>query len=227
MVIISSFYNEEYLLPWWLEHHKKIFKHGILFDYFSTDRSVDIIKRICPDWEIRKTRNKDWDFEDNTQEFMDTERQINGYKAVIYTTEFLVGEMPEFPIEPTIYALPIFRLVDDKPEKKPTYDKPLVEQKYHGFIDRSSKRRFLHNYPDGRYGVGHHKTGHKTIESSLSIYKYVYSPWTEEFINRKLSMKDYVNPENTKRGWGLHHTWDRNKLQKEYERAINTNSRQE
>ncbi len=48
--IISHFYNEEYLLPWWLEHHKKYFNHGIMINYASTDNSVSIIKQICPDW---------------------------------------------------------------------------------------------------------------------------------------------------------------------------------
>ncbi|MBJ3789276.1 glycosyltransferase family 2 protein, partial [Bacillus sp. OA1] len=42
--IISHFYNEEYLLPWWLMHHTKIFDHGILINRGSTDRSVEICK---------------------------------------------------------------------------------------------------------------------------------------------------------------------------------------
>ena len=39
-----SFYNEEYLLPWWLAHHTKLFDHGILINKGSTDRSVEICK---------------------------------------------------------------------------------------------------------------------------------------------------------------------------------------
>lgn len=217
MVIISSFYNEEYLLPWWLEHHKHL-GHGVLFDYFSTDNSVEIIKRICPTWEIRPTRNKDWDFKDNDDEFMEAEREFNDYKIVLTTTEFLVGT-PEF--KERAYAIPIIRLVDNEPDNKPTYDKPLIDQKCYGYLDRTDKHRFLHNYPDGQYNVGRHKSKLPTTKSDLRIFKYVYSPWTDEFIERKLNMKTYVNPENIKKRWGLHHTWDRFQLEQEYIKALN------
>ena len=46
LTIISHFYNEEYLLPFWLNHHKKYFTNAIMIDYDSTDNSVDIIKKI-------------------------------------------------------------------------------------------------------------------------------------------------------------------------------------
>ena len=42
--IISHFYNEEYLLPWWLNHHKKYFDYGLMIDYNSPDISVEVIK---------------------------------------------------------------------------------------------------------------------------------------------------------------------------------------
>ena len=58
--VISHFYNEEYLLPFWLKHHKKYFDHGILINYHSTDKSVEIIKEICPDWEIINTEYEEF-----------------------------------------------------------------------------------------------------------------------------------------------------------------------
>lgn len=220
MVIISSFYNEEYLLPWWLEHHKKIFDHGVLFNYFSTDSSVKIIKKICPTWEIRSTKNKDWDFADNDNEYMSAEREFKGYKMVLMTTEFLVGELPELPADKTMYSVPFFRLVDNKPEIEPNYNLPLIEQKRFGFIDKSNKRRFLHNYPDGQYHVGRHASKIIAKDIPMWVFKYVFSPWNEKFINRKLQMKTYINPEDIKRKWGLHHMWDREKLEKEYQNTL-------
>jgi hypothetical protein len=56
--IICHFYNEEYLLPWWLNHHKKIFNDGLMINYGSTDRSVELIKQICPTWKIVDTKNE-------------------------------------------------------------------------------------------------------------------------------------------------------------------------
>lgn len=57
--IISHFYNEEYLLPWWLMHHTKIFDHGILINRGSTDRSVEICKLFAPNWEVRDSKSLD------------------------------------------------------------------------------------------------------------------------------------------------------------------------
>ena len=39
-------YNEEYLLPFWLNHHKDIFDDIIIIDYNSTDKSLEICKEI-------------------------------------------------------------------------------------------------------------------------------------------------------------------------------------
>jgi len=220
MILFSSFYNEEYLLPWWLEHHKKIFEHGVLVNYFSTDKSVEIIKKICPTWEIRDTKNRNWDFSDNDREWMEAEREFKGYKMVLTTTEFLMG-VPELKTKLTAFAIPMLRMVDVEPKNRPTYDRPLVEQKHFGFVDKSANRyRFLHNYYNGNYGVGRHSTKHKVIKSSEWIYKYVFSPWTDEFIERKLRMGDYMSSEDKRVGRGSHHTWKKSKLEKKYNQAL-------
>jgi hypothetical protein len=59
--IISHFYNEEYLLPWWLMHHAKYFDDGILINYASDDRSVELIKFYCPNWTIVDSKNEFFD----------------------------------------------------------------------------------------------------------------------------------------------------------------------
>lgn len=55
--VLIHIYNEEYLLPFWLNHHKNIFNHGIIIDYRSTDKSIEIYKQICPNWDIIISRN--------------------------------------------------------------------------------------------------------------------------------------------------------------------------
>lgn len=55
--VLCHFYNEEWLLPWWLNHHKQFFDHGIMINYQSTDRSAEIIKEICPTWDIVQSKN--------------------------------------------------------------------------------------------------------------------------------------------------------------------------
>lgn len=222
MVIISSFYNEEYLLPWWLQHHKPLFTHGVLFDYYSTDRSVEIIKSICPTWEVRKTRNRDWSFADNDVEFMRAEQEFDGYKIVLTTTEFLMG-VPELPEEKTCFGIRLRRIIDTDPENKPTYDLPLTEQKntiYKQPRDKY-KRRFLHNYKDGNYHMGRHSTRLPvSYTSDVLIYKYVFAPWNEEFIQRKLAMKNYMSSRDIEKNRGAHHKWDRDKLEQEYKKTL-------
>ena len=204
MIIISSFYNEEYLLPWWLEHHKKMFDHGILINHFSDDRSAEIVKEICPTWEVRDTKLKDWDFEDSRQEYMEVEREIDDYKIILTTTEFLISA-PELPDKLSAFAIPMIRMADDEPNNPPTHNEPLVEQKHFGFADRGvNKHRFLHNYPDGGYGLGIHKIAHKVVRVPNLIYKYVFSPWTEELIERKLQMVKYMSVRDKELGRASH-----------------------
>lgn len=219
MIVISSFYNEQYLLPWWLKWHRKIFDHGVLINYFSTDRSREIIEEICPDWEIRHTKYKYWNFKDNDEEFMEVEREFNEYKIVLTTSEFLVGNFEKLSDDLTLYACHIKKMVDDEPKNKPTHKIPLIQQKQSGLQTRRNKYRFLHNYPDGDYiARGRHKTGHDiTFTDKMCVWKYAYSPWTEEFIQRKLHMKDQLDPNEE---YGKHHRLTRKQLQKEYERLV-------
>ena len=103
--ITAVFYNEEYLLPWWLEHHKKYFDHGVLFNYDSTDRSVEIIKDICPTWEIKTSKNRVFDAALVDKEIMEFEPSIEGWKICLNVTEFLVGD---------------FSVLDETPNKQLT-----------------------------------------------------------------------------------------------------------
>ena len=57
LTVISHIFNEEYLLPFWLEYHSQIFDYGIIIDYCSTDSSIEIVKKFCPHWKIIKTKN--------------------------------------------------------------------------------------------------------------------------------------------------------------------------
>ncbi|WP_162177859.1 glycosyltransferase family 2 protein, partial [Bacillus gaemokensis] len=87
--LISHFYNEEYLLPWWLMHHTKLFDHGILINRGSTDRSVEICRQFAPHWEVRNSKVPEFDAILVDQEVMEIETEVTGWKMVLNTTEFL------------------------------------------------------------------------------------------------------------------------------------------
>ena len=86
--VIAQFYNEEYLLPWWLRHHTHYFSHGILINRNSTDRSVDICRQLAPHWELRNARVNIFDAAENDQEIMEVESGVSGWKIVLNITEF-------------------------------------------------------------------------------------------------------------------------------------------
>ena len=116
--IITHFYNEEYLLPWWLEHHKKYFDFGILIDYDSTDRSVEICKEICPTWQVVKSINKEFDAWQIDAEVMAYEKQFVGWRIVLNVTEFIVGSLDEMmhdKTEPSQYLIPAITFFDWNP----------------------------------------------------------------------------------------------------------------
>ena len=155
--LLTTFFNEEYLLPWWLEHHKKHFDHGVLVDYNSTDRSVEIIREICPTWEIIPSRNAEFDAKLCDEEVIDIERSIEGWKVCMNITEFLIGDysiMDDVPDQGI--RIPCSVMVDTNPDDIPTHDKPLGEQKSCGikYSDGGTqirRPRIIHNRKSEEY----------------------------------------------------------------------------
>tara|TARA_A100000164_G_scaffold358115_1_gene369448 strand:- start:779 stop:1675 length:897 start_codon:yes stop_codon:yes gene_type:complete len=156
--IISNVWNEEYLLPWWLNHHKDLFDHGIIMDYQSTDRSVEIIKDICPTWEVvTPTNPQDFSVMNNEENFERIERGVEGYKCILNTTEFLFHEnfhqyVEDFDkLDYDGFSLEPISMVDpsDDWDEKLDHNIPLPLQKHHGFYEHDfavSRRAF---YIDG------------------------------------------------------------------------------
>ena len=96
MHLISHFYNESYLLPFWLKHHQKIFNEATLLDHNSSDDSVEVIKQITPQWKVQSYDRKDFDSEDLNKLVHFHEKKIKrGYKIALNTTEFLIIKNPE------------------------------------------------------------------------------------------------------------------------------------
>ena len=91
-LVIAPFRNEEYLLPFWLKHHREIFDHGVMIDYHSTDASADIVRSLVPDWELVPARYPRWDPIDEDFERMTHEARFQAWKIGLNITEFLCAE---------------------------------------------------------------------------------------------------------------------------------------
>jgi len=174
--VITHFWDEETLLPYWLKHHLELFDHGILINYRSTDRSVEIIKELAPHWDLVDTTNPDFKPGPCDREVESYEMQHEGWKLALNVTEFaFCGNLQVFlkEFEETFPDLDAFRtsgiiMVDSEEEQaRPLTEEPLLLQRRHGYIERDhrnpitqgvicSRSRLFHKREHGDYTPGRH-----------------------------------------------------------------------
>ncbi len=211
MVVICHFYNEEYLFPWWLQHHRKIFDHGLMINYASTDKSVDIIKSFCPTWEIVNSRNEFFGAEDINREIETYEKDIVGKRIVLNLTEFLIGNFSKLDYNNS-YKIPMSIMIDkgDINTSTVTLDQSLLAQKTFG---TSSYKHFnlkfarlLHESQNYVYPIGRHYLDYDT--SDFIILRYDYAPWNDQLVKRKQQIGPRVPAQDLVWNFGNHHVWN-------------------
>jgi hypothetical protein len=219
--VLTNIYNEEYLLPFWLNHHKNMFDHGIIVDYRSTDKSVEICKKICPTWDIITTRNEMYAARDIDKEFMDIEDKIEGIKIMLNTTEFLFCETPVeelFKLYGGNSQMSLsIRIIS--PYAKRGFDPSNLHNLY---VDLTNDTliykydrgfRYIHNYPNGHYEPGRHLTNNPTTEiNDMYIVWLGFFPFNEKLIKRKLQIKQNIPEEDKAQGYGRQHFYSRKDL---------------
>jgi hypothetical protein len=219
--LISHFYNEEYLLPWFLKHHQQVFDHGIMINYGSTDRSVEIIREICPTWDIIDSRNAWFDPGPVDQEVMDIERSIDGWRICLNVTEHLIGDYSVLDnATEDQFLIPALFFIDRELNDELTYDQPLYAQRQDGFAywDQDGacfnqrQARSLHRQAIQYPGMGRHFTNHNT--DALAIFYYGWCPLNETAVGRKLDMGNKVPDWVTS---GRHHTFPFEWINERYE----------
>jgi hypothetical protein len=143
--LISHFFNEAYLLPWWLNHHREMFDHGILIDYHSTDQSREICRELVPHWDLVTSENEKFAAIPCDFEVMKYEQNYrSAWKIALNTTEFLMANLDGVENEITaadsiVGKLEAAIMVDGEPGVSPAYERPLVDQKNMGFWENDLK----------------------------------------------------------------------------------------
>ena len=225
-LLISHFYNEEFLLPFWINHHLKIFDHAVLINSNSTDRSVEIINNMAPKWQIINSPNQNFDSENTDKLIMEIEKDFTGFsKIVLNTTEFLLINN-EYKFEQNLKNFKANRLNTfiTCSQKNKIYIKDLIKEENFGFWDDNynimfpylkfnwglgSRKRIIHSYPSGLYKPGRHVTLHKKVnllERDIAYLRwYSLSPWTKEFLNRKLEIQNSISQNDLDRNFSYHH----------------------
>jgi hypothetical protein len=201
--IICHFFNEEYLLPWWLTHHKQFFDHGILIDYHSPD-----INKICPEWTVIQTSNQYFDSTAIDIEISKIESNIDGWRTCLNITEFLIGDYNLLDDTPNKQILVGNCIFVDNDAQNLNHNLPLYNQIYNGYHGNASDAsklglgdrtlRSIHNinimYPQqgGRHFYG------KASTDNLMIFYYGYL-LNNDMINRKIQIKNKMSTQEIKR----------------------------
>ena len=212
--VLCHFYNEEYLLPWWLNHHKKMFDHGIMIDYHSTDNSREIIKKICPSWDILTSRNLDFEAVKVDEEVFDIEKNLDGWRICLNITEFLLGDISKLKQKNDEDIFIDSMTMVDKPDEEFVEPDPklcLLTQRTFGIYPTNIQEN-IYAYRALRrmskiakpYTVGRHYYNCK-IDADFLIACYYYSPYTENLIKRKIQIGDRIPECDKLRNFGWQH----------------------
>jgi len=219
--LISHIFNEEYLLPFWLNHHKNMFDKICIVDYNSTDKSIEICKSICPDCKIIKTQNKCFDAVKVDAEIMYIENHINGIKIVLNVTEFLFCNNSVKDIF-TAYNNPIsFAITSLTPYSINTYDNianydELIMNLLNNDVVYHKDRegaRYLHNFSNGKYNAGrHHSYNHSIPTNEAHIIWLGFYPMNDKLLKRKLQIQRNIPQTDKDKGFGFQHLFTKDKL---------------
>ena len=207
--ILTHFYNEEYLLPWWLEHHKNLFDWGVCINYGSTDRSVEIIKDICPKWQVVDSINENFDARLCDEEVIKYEKQIPGWKITLNVTEFLVGDFTILNNVPgQEFKIPCHVMVDKEEDTIVLKEHSLWKIKpfgipYNSNTPKLRRPRCIHNKEWVRYPLGRHYEEHD--QEALQVLWYGWSPFNKKLLQRKLQIQQRIPETDKAQGYGREH----------------------
>jgi len=219
--LLTNIFNEEYLLPFWLQHHKDMFDDIIIINYRSTDNSMEICKSICPNCKIIETRNRYFDCDEIDIEFMEIENSIEGIKIVLNTTEFLICETSVHDIFDDTENLYSYNIKVISPYSNTCYNidnyydlfKNLVNDDVTYHFDRQGTRQ-IHNFPNGRYHVGRHITNNKsTLTNKAHVIWFGFYPWNDRLLKRKLQISQNMTEQDKNKGFGSQHFWSKERME--------------
>lgn len=197
-----------------------MFDHGIMIDYQSTDRSVEIIRSMAPSWEIRPSRNQTFDAYELDKEVTEIEQTIKGWKIALNTTEFLLCPNIHEDIDhyekmlaysPGMQTAGVVMCDSTEEFNKPLNNNPLIFQRFSGRIEPpptigGSRHRLLHKASHGMYYTGRHWTrlGDVIYRPEIFCVWFGWSPYPQ-VKPRKLQIQTRIPPAHIGTALGIEH----------------------
>jgi hypothetical protein len=212
--VVTHFYNEEFLLPFWIKHHRSRFLNGIFIDYGSTDNSVDIIKEFAPNWSIVKSRNSNFSATEVDNEINEIESKIRGRRIVLTVTEFFIGDPLlldiNYSVVPTVELVCNLNEIDfdthnsfcnqissGLPNDTPNpFRIKFKGRVFHDGYLKDSDTKF--QYTSGRHYLGEN-------DSPFLIYRVQNCLVSEKMIDRRLQIQHRIPRKDVERNYGFQH----------------------
>lgn len=231
ITLFSHILNEELLLPGWLNHHKKLFTHGVILNCMSTDRSAEIIRQICPTWEVIDVKYAPGIDILGIQYF---EEKYDGWKMALNVSEYLIiDDLQKYVLDleeaGKVGVCSTGIIIVDRPddfELNQFKEIDLMKYKDYGYIEQGKawsgntenlrqtinlccRNRLLHRNHNGRYEAGRHRT-----ELDVEVDDKIFVAWLgrgspELYLHR---CNEWSNPPNGVNIWNDPRCFDWYKL---------------
>jgi len=210
--VVTHIYNEEFLLPYWLAHHKKIFNHGIIIDFNSTDQSLKIIKELVPNWQIIKSPFVEFEAEKLDRFVEELETELHGPRIALTITEFFVGD-PNLVRGQII--VPQITLINQEFDEPFLIGTPIHEQRSWGLVASvENVTASTHKFPKGngrsihdhpiKYPIGRHFV--PVLPSPYLIIRVNDCFFSEEMFTRRLQIQSRIPESDVLCKYGAEHT---------------------
>lgn len=208
--IVSHFFNEELLLPYWVKAHLEVADQVVMINHDSTDNSVEIIKEFAPHWKIVNTALTEFSAHQLEPEVQYWETQLSTkYKLALNSTEFIFD--PNFKDtldrcfgnykDAQALGMRSFVMVDK--EEIPLKDEPLWLNHTWGYLDETPsvrRWRYVHRAEHGHYQLGRHGCNLPHINMwGMYLQWYGWAPYPQ-CRERKLQIQTRIKSD---RGTGL------------------------
>lgn len=212
--LVTHVWNEEMLMPHWINHHLPQCEDAIIIDHNSSDRTVEICRELAPHWRVVQTKLAEFDAHLLDQEVQEIELLLNtDFKMTLNVTEFLFcKDLPAIMEEHKDKEAIGFRayMMVDKDLDLPL-DEPLWKNRTHGYLDNwsamnSRRERYMHSHDHGHYNLGRHGCTFSNIidSSSWNILFASFSPWPQA-VNRRLMIQTKQSQRDILQGSGIQH----------------------
>lgn len=231
IVLFSHFYNEELLLPFWIDQHRDMFDEALLVNFNSTDRSVDIVRKRAPvGWKVHHW-GSNFDFVKFRTDFMANEKLYpDAWKIFLTATEFLVHDdlsrLLMHESMPSAFRFRSYVMVggDSKPLLQ---NVPLLKQRsiytiapstnviFHVGAEKFNASsgenyyysRIIHSFDSMEYTEGLHDGTTFPVNRFSNegfIAKFAFTPWPE-VLKRKSQIGSRIPKVYFKQGLATHH----------------------